>query len=209
MIYETVPPDRSICQGDIFRHVPRVDFSLASLPVVDGEQTHEQSWRDMEANAEVAAIMSVKSVAGIVITQDCDAQRSEYICLAQIDPFLAAIGQKDKTPKTPDRWQSLIVNQAKTNYRLFYLPVEATIAFNEAMVADFRIIVRVPRIDLENLKDQRVGTLNPTARAHFRESLSHYFRRYAYNEWYPLTKEQFEAYSAKCGEPVKAFPWQS
>jgi hypothetical protein len=29
-----------------------------------------------------------------------------------------------------------------------------------------------------------------------------------YNEWYPLTKDQFEAYSAHCEEPLEPFPWQ-
>lgn len=207
MIYESVAVDHAVSQGDIFRHVPRVDLSLAAIPMVDDEGTHQESWREIAPNSEVVAVLPVKSVTGIVITQNCDAQRGEYICLAQIVPFLSALNQATP-PKNPDKWQSLIIGQAKTNYRLYYLPADNTIGFSEPMVADFRIIVRVPRLDIENLKENRIGTLNKVAVEHFRESLSHFFRRYAYNEWYPLTKEQYEAYSARCGESVVPFPWQ-
>jgi len=40
------------------------------------------------------------------------------------------------------------------------------------------------------------------------EALAHFFRRYAYNEWYPLTKEEFAAYAADCPEPVAPYSWQ-
>lgn len=207
MIYETVPADHPILQGNLFRHVPRVDFSLATIPVVEDDGTHEERWADVPLNSEIAAVLAVKSVTGIVVTQNCDAQRGEYLCLAQVDPFLSALRQS-APPKNPDKWQSLIMAQAKANNRLFYLPADQTVGFAEPMIADFRIIVRVPRSDLENLRIHRVGTLNKVASEHFREALSHFFRRYAYNEWYPLTKDQFEAYSARCEEPVAPFPWQ-
>jgi hypothetical protein len=207
MIYETVAVDRPLLQGDIFSHVPRVDLSLTIIPVVEDDGTHEESWAEIVPNSEITAVLPVKSVTGIVITQNCDTQRGEYLCLAQVDPFLAALGQT-AAPKSPDKWQSLIVGQAKTNNRLFYLPADITVGFAEAKVADFRIIVRLPRIDLENFRAHRVGTLNKVASEHFREALSHFFRRYAYNEWYPLTKDQFEAYSTRCGESVQPFPWQ-
>jgi hypothetical protein len=207
MIYEPVVADRPVWQGDIFRHVPRVDLSLAALPVIEADGTHEESWHKLELNSEIAAVLSVKSVTGIVITQNCDAQRGEYICLAQVDPFLAVLHEATP-PKSADKWQSLIIKHAKTNSRLFYLPADEGVGFPEPMVVDFRIILRVPRLDLESFRDKRVGSLNKVSRDHFRESLSHFFRRYAYNEWYPLTKEQFEAYSRRCEESLEPFPWQ-
>lgn len=207
MIYEPVETGQGITQGDIFHHIPRVDLSLATLPVVEDEGTHEANWSEIAVRSEITAILSVKSVAGIVITQNCDAQRGEYLCLAQIDPFLAILGQS-APPKNADKWQSLIVQQAKTNPRLFYLPADEGVGFTEAMAADFRIIIRVARADLENLRGHRRGTLNHVSLGHFREALSHFFRRYAYNEWYPLTKEQFAAYASRCDEPLEPFPWQ-
>lgn len=207
MIYERVEAEREILQGDIFHHVPRVDLSLSTLPIVEDEGAHQANWSDVPVNSEVAAVLSVKSVTGIVITQNCDTRRGEYLCLAQVDSFLAVIGQ-NTAPKNPDKWQSLIVQQAKTNARLFYLPADEGIGFKEAMAADFRIIIRVARKDSENLRKHRGGVLNRVACEHFREALSHFFRRYAYNEWYPLTKEQFEAYASRSSEPVDGYPWQ-
>ena len=50
--------------------------------------------------------------------------------------------------------------------------------------------------------------LNAVAMEHFREVLSNFFRRYAFNEWYPLTTEEFKSYDEQCG-PVAPFDWQT
>jgi hypothetical protein len=120
---------------------------------------------------------------------------------------LTTIGQKDP-PKNHDKWQSLIIKKGREMPRLFYLPADTIPDFDKPKAADLRVILRVPRTDLETLREHRVCRLNAEAVEHFRETLAHYFRRYAFNEWYPLTKEQFEAYSTACPEPVKAYPWQ-
>lgn len=212
MIYDQVNPQSPIRQGDIFRRIPRVDLSLASLAVVDEDESYRKtSWRDALADNDngsaIAALLPIKPVDAIVITQNCDAARGEYLCLCQIDTFLLAIGQKDP-PKNSEKWQSLIVKKGREMPRLFYLPADSSLGFSEPMAADFRVILRIPRNDLDDLRDHRAGRLNETAFEHFRESLAHFFRRYAYNEWYPLTKEQFEAYAKACGEPVTPFRWQ-
>jgi hypothetical protein len=80
--------------------------------------------------------------------------------------------------------------------------------FAEPMVANFGIVIRVSRIDLEELRENRIGRLNDVAIAHFRESFSQFFRRYAYDEWYPLSKDQFDAYAADYSEAIKPYPWQ-
>jgi len=54
----------------------------------------------------------------------------------------------------------------------------------------------------------RVGRLNEVASEHFRERIGGFFRRYAYDEWYPLDKAEFEAYRKEKPEPVEPFDWQ-
>lgn len=39
------------------------------------------------------------------------------------------------------------------------------------------------------------------------ESIAQYFRRYPYDEWYPLTNEDFLEYNKEKG-PVEPFEWQ-
>lgn len=211
MIYEATTADEPIRQGDIFRRIPRVDLSLSTLAVIDDEDGARQvTWKEALEDggaAAITAILPVRAVDGIVITQNCDAVRGEYLCLCQIDEFLPAIGQKDP-PKSADKWQSLIVRKGREMPRIFYLPPHAATGFAQPMAADFRVILRIPRGDLESIRDHRVGRLNPEAANHFRETLAHFFRRYAFNEWYPLTKDEFAAYSAACPEPVKPYPWQ-
>jgi hypothetical protein len=79
------------------------------------------------------------------------------------------------------------------------------------MAADFRIVLRVPLRDLLEMRVQRVARLNEVAVQHFREMFSQFFRRYAYNEWYPLSKEEFEEYTKDKGdfdEPILPYDWQ-
>ncbi len=211
MIYESVKIDDPIRQGDIFRNVPRVDLSLADLVVVDDDDSRQTTWRDLvlegSATQGIAAVLPVKAVTAIVITQDCDAVRGKYLSLCQMDEYLTSIGQKDP-PKSPKKWQSLIVEQARTNPRLIYFPAAPEKGINERMAVDFRVILRLPRTDLEALRESRIGRLNPIATEHFRETLAHFFRRYAFNEWYPLTNEEFEEYAKERRELIEPYAWQ-
>ena len=209
MIYERVEAEAPICQGDLFVHVPRVDLSFGKLLLIDEdtEQPKEAAWDELNPRDRVAAVLPIISVAGVVVTQNCDAARGHYICLAQIDTFLEATGRT--APATPKKWKNLITENNRSSPRFFYLPADAEFGFAEPMVADFRIILRVPRADLATLRtNRRVGRLNTVATDHFRENLSYFFRRYAFNEWYPLTRDQFQAYVADSGETVDPYPWQ-
>jgi hypothetical protein len=213
MIYESVQIETPIKQGDIFRGIPRVDFSLSEVAIIDDDNTPRQvTWKDLLSengnSAVVSAVLPMKSVDAIVITQNCDAVRSEYLCLCQIDDFLETIGKKESPPSNSNKWQSLIISHSRTNLRYFYLPVDNQYGFNEKKAVDFRVILRIPRIDIETLKELRVCRLNTIATEHFRETMAQFFRRYPYDEWYPLTKEEYEAYTRAKDEYIKPFPWQ-
>jgi hypothetical protein len=212
MIYSPVSAEEPIRQGDIFRNVPRVDFTLSSLAVIDdNDELKATTWREVLGSPNrsnpISAVLAVKPVMAIVITQNCDAARGESLSLCQIEDYLTANGQ-EKPPKDAKAWQSLLMRTTRTNSRFFYLPVDARFGVQVKLAVDFRAVLPVPRKDLESLRDYRIARLNPIALEHFRESLSHFFRRYAYNEWYPLTAEEFKLYAAQVGEPVTAYDWQ-
>lgn len=210
MIYERVAAEEPIQQGDIFIHVPRVDISLSNLLLIDedAEQPKHVGWNELEPKEGMAAVLPILSVTGVVITQNCDAARAHYVCLAQVDSFLQATGKT--APASAKKWKNLILENSRSSSRFFYLPPDSEFGFAEPMAADLRIILRVPRADLETLRpSRRIGRLKNVAVDHFRENLSYFFRRYAFNEWYTLTREQFQAYAAECGESVEAYPWQA
>ena len=75
------------------------------------------------------------------------------------------------------------------------------------MGVDFQDVFTVPRLDLEELRRQRRGRLDGVAEAHFRERIAEFFRSYGYDEWYPLNREEFEAYERDHHGTVP-FPWQ-
>src|SRR5262249_46713708 len=144
-----------------------------------------------------------------VITQNCDAARGHSISLCEIDSYLT---EKEKAipPTTPKKWQSKIMEDVRKIPRLFYLPVDESVGIGERIAVDFRSVLRVRRLALEAMREPGMPRLNYVANEHFRETLAQFFRRYPVNEWYPLTKEEFEAYAeSKKPEPVKPYPWQS
>src|SRR5215475_1392442 len=113
MIYESANGDEPIKQGDIFNSIPRVDFLFATVAIMDGEEQREITWKDAIADSSVpvVAVLPVKPVTGIVITQDCDTVRGEYICLAEVADFATATGKT--FPTSAKKWQSLIKQHAK------------------------------------------------------------------------------------------------
>ncbi len=104
---------------------------------------------------------------------------------------------------------SLITKHARLNLKWFYLPADSSIGFTDKMAVDFHSVLRVSRTYLEqNLAQLRLGRLNQIATEHFRERLSEYYRRYPYDEWYPLDKAEYEEYRRSKPEPLEPFPWQ-
>jgi hypothetical protein len=223
MIYERVEPASPIQQGDIFRDVPRIDISLQDLTVL--ERTEENasfqalSWLDAidtegelvpsatdEEQPFLRALLPVSRVCAIVITQNCDALRAEDLSLCEIAP-LSQLNRSFANVTSPKRLSQMLTKQDSENVRWFYLPPDALMPFQERMGVDFRSVLRLPRVHLATMSELRVGRLNPLAYDHFREKLASFFRRYAYDAWYPLNKEEFEAYRSDYPD-IAPFPWQ-
>lgn len=202
MIYQFLPETAAIRQGDIFETIPRVDLSLAELNVVNERNEPEAvTWDTVRGSAEpLAVVVGLRPVWAIVITQDCDTIRVPDITLCEIKPVRDVL--RVGLPTTPKKWADLLRKQAVQNLKWFYLPPDPTIGFADRMAVDFLATLRVARPDLEAARYLRRGRLNDLADEHFRERLAEFFRRYPYNEWYPFTKDEFEAYRA--GLPQEA-----
>lgn len=211
MIYASVDATSPVQQGDIFRDIPWVDFSLQEMAILDEAAPTgltSTSWSQLlqEESDAFAAVLPVKRVSGIVITQTCDAARGTHVCLSRILPYVGVVGQG--TPVSALKWANLISRQSRDSLRHFYLPQDDSMGFRVRMAVDFRLVLPVKRVELEGMRGQRVGRLNELAYEHFRETLAQFFRRYPYNEWYPFTKAEFEAYVESRGEHAKPYPWQ-
>lgn len=207
MIYESTSPEVPIRQGDIFIGLPRIDLSLREIVLAHSEGDRVVSWQELAGNTEpVAIIVPVRPVAAIVATQDCDAARSHDITLCEIRGFREVEG-KSKDTTSPKSWKNIITQHARINQKWFYLPPDPAIGFKEKMAVDFLVTLRVAREDLEMLRSLRRGRLNATADEHFRERIGEFFRRYPYDEWYPLDGKELDEYK-KDYPDTRPFAWQ-
>lgn len=207
MIYDFPDPKEPIRQGDIFIGLPRFDFSLKRMPVVVDDHSEEWSWEDIAlAGKPVTTIISARPITSIVISQNCDTIRAPDINLCEIREFKDVEGKSKETKKAKS-WVKIIIQQARINQKWFYLPPDEKIGFQSKMGVDFLVTIRVPRLDLENLTHLRKGRLNNMAGEHFRERIAEFFRRYPYDEWYPLDNNEMEVYQREYPE-TKPYPWQ-
>jgi hypothetical protein len=141
-----------------------------------------------------------------VATQDCDALRGRDITLCEIESF-RAVEKKCQNTNSPKGWKNIITQHARINLKWFYLPPDPRLGFTDKMAVDFAVTLRVPRTELEQVRHLRRGRLNPIADEHFRERIGEFFRRYPYDEWYPLDPEELRVYQGDYPDAAP-FPWQ-
>jgi len=207
MIYDYPDQASPLRQGDIFLGLPRIDLSLQEVLLAETDGERIAKWEELAGQSQpVNIIVPVRSVAAIVATQDCDTVRSRDITLCEIREF-RNVERKSKDTSAPKKWKNIITQQARINQKWFYLPPDEVVGFADKMAVDFLVTLRVPRVDLESLRSLRKGRLNEIAEEHFRERIAEFFRRYPYDEWYPLNKEELEAYVTEYPD-AKPFPWQ-
>jgi hypothetical protein len=207
MIYEEVKHEDPIRQGDIFKGIPHIHYDPSNLFVVQEDETiksTEHNWADIYKAGEVRVIARVEPTYAIVASQDCDTQRDDFITFFKIDKIFDVSPEwkskfpKDKSPQNQLAWWvKQITKQAQVENKWFYLPPDKDLGLEERQAADFQSIIPVPLQFLnENKSILRVGRLNQEADEHFREKIAQYFRRYPYDGWYPLNKEEFDIYTS-------------
>jgi len=208
MIYDYPDKTVPIKQGDVFYPLPWAYLDLNGLLVLDKNGSIQfTNWKDVKARRDLVVNAPLNVTWAIVATQNCDALRSPMISLF-------AIGQLPEVtrltlPNSPRKWVDFITQKSRLNARWFYLPPDQRIGFNDRMAINFEIVLQLSRENLENYVDElRRGRLNEIAYEHYRESMAQYFRRYPYDEWYPLDKQEFEEYKREKRDS-KPFDWQS
>lgn len=209
MIYEFPNREEPIRQGDIFYPLPDLSLNLNEIPILgeDGEVA-VKNWDEVTVDdAPKPATVTLNKAWGIVASQDCDTVRAPTITFFVIEPLL----KHNTTPPTnPAKWVSWITERKRERQKLFYLPKDPRIGFEDRMLVVFEKVMQIARPPLEErISTLRRGRLNEIADEHYRESIAQFFRRYPYDEWYPLDKEELSAYAEeKAPEPVRPFSWQ-
>jgi len=199
MFYEFPASSAPIRQGDIFIDIPRVEFELSN-PLSVLEEDHKVSsisWEELvREKKDFAAVLGITLVPAIVATQSCDAQRRDYVTLCEVVEITKVKGFENVKEKNLRNVAKDLVKHNRDMPEIFYLPPDNNIGFCDRMTVNFSSTIRLYREDLEKLIENRKGKLNDTAYEHFREKLSHFFHRYAWNDWYILNKEELLAHGS-------------
>ena len=211
MIYEEVPEQNAIRQGDIFVGIPKINISFAKgLDVVtDQAKSQHRPWEEIiNRNEDITVTLGITLVSAIVISQDCDATRARDITFCEIKNLSEIFAPVEKK-SFANQINDVIIEESHKSPKWFYLPPHSKTSIDGKMAVDFFSTIRVPRLDLEQFKSQRIARLKEVAYEHFRERLSHFYHRYAWNEWYPLDKEEIKSYKhfAKL-KPEDFYDWQ-
>lgn len=209
MIYDFPSKEVRIRQGDIFLGLPRVDLSLDELSVLakDGE-IRECTWTVLAKSDGAPVIcIAVRSTAAIVVSQDCDITHGDAVTLCEIRRFQAVEGKSKDTSSTKS-WVRILTRQARQNQKWFYLPPDDGVGFTDKMAVDFGVTLRLSQVDLKRYIGLRKGRLNEVADEHFRERIAEYYRRYPYDEWYPLDMGELAIYR-KSYPDADPYPWQT
>jgi hypothetical protein len=214
LIYEKADSKEQIRQGDIFKSLPLVSVDPAAMRLIDeeaGQPRKPTEWNAENITEAVRVVASIQPVYGIVITQDCDAERDKYITFFLVDEYSEIVKNPtppQSNPADPKWWGKSFLKRARVQNKWFYLPANDEFGFEKKMAVDFQIAFQVRREFLMgNLDQLRMGRLKEVAWEHFREKVANYFRRYAYNEWYPLTPEELQVYQ-QTNPDAEPFPWQ-
>ena len=199
MYYDYPPSSDEIKQGDIFLDIPRVAFSFSELLSIVEEGKDKPvsiSWEEiLDKKKNVAAILGVDSVPAIVASQSCDAQSKEHITLCEIVELTEIRAFNNYEGWMSKRRAEQLVEQNRKMPGIFILSPDEQVGFSRRMAVDFSRTIGVYREDLKNFTAKRKGRLKKFACEHFREKLSHFFHRYAWDEWYILSKEELNAHS--------------
>lgn len=207
MIYTFPNVDEPIRQGDVFGDLPRVDVSVGEFTLLEGDCAVRADWAEVAETGEiVSAVFPVRPVKAIVATQDCDNIHGTDITLCEIRDFRDVYKQSKDTSKVKS-WVNILTQHARLNLKWFYLPPDDRVGLRDKSAVDFTITIRMQRVDLEGMRHLRKGRLNDVADEHFRERIAEFFRRYPYDEWYPLNADELAEYQDRHPE-AKPFPWQ-
>lgn len=209
--YNVSPEADPIRQGDIFYPVPYVtpiDLNSATYGYSEEVTAASSPWDAMKDKESLTVTLAVQPSWAIVVSQDCDV-RNPSISLCPIEP-LTNLGNNLPALDKKEKWATYITRDLRNMPGVFYLPESEKIGLTEKNYVNFGKVFQLDSTSLDGKKSNlRKGRLNDDADEHFREKLANYFRRYAYEEHYPLNKEELEAYEKKRGAVVsKRFSWQ-
>ncbi|MCD6556427.1 MAG: hypothetical protein J7K64_04465 [Bacteroidales bacterium] len=212
----------SLGQGDIFSYLPFFNINSSIVDVIfpgDEEPVYKETdlaeYVPSDSGVLKNVVTDVILKPGIVITQNCDVLRSDYISFCEIGRFDDI--ETSLNEKTSELNKLLFLTKKYAHQEKYFYLQDDDRFFSDRMAVDFSRIYQIKRTLLEKMINKRIASLGKIPLEHFRVKISNYFKRFAYDGWYMLNKDEFEAFYKYKQEKekrkneldlIKPFPWQ-
>ena len=216
-IYEKVKDGEGIRQGDVFRGIPKLNFTPEqdfNGTILDVGGSVRKEWsRLVDSNEPTKTPIIMEPTIGIVLTQDCDVTRNVRITLLEItenklhssyiDEKLEEAKNKGKRGKTEKNVVKSYFNRLKEAFdgpKMMYLPKDippegGSRVFKKNMQIMFESVLYIGSEQLKTMTSKfRLFRLNETALDHFRQKINAYFLRYAVNMHYVMDNREYNFY---------------
>lgn len=195
--YEKIPSSELLEQGDIFEDLPFLNITEPVIneviPEGSGIKYKEIKLKDyVSGKKKKNIVIPAKIGPGILISQNCDSSRDEFVSFCAIRPYAQL--EKNFSPNNENKQVKFLTKDYAHKAKYFYLPANLKNGFEDRMAVDFSSIHQIKTSLLQELIIKRKCRLSGLALDHFRVKLAHYFRRFAYNPWYVLNAKEFQTY---------------
>ncbi len=218
--YQKILESDNFSQGDIFLNLPflKLDTTKIIQVIAEGEDfKHKESdlldiTGDTDGYVKESVLVDAEIRPGIIITQNCDLFRTDYISYCAIKEY-----KSENVSAKEGRKENNIAKFSDEDKKTFFLPDDPKFDFSNKMFVDFSMIQQIHKDVMLGLIKNRRCTIDGLPLEHFRVKLSAYFKRYAYDKWYIFNKNEFSNYKnfkEAQGEPkeeldrIHPFPWQ-
>lgn len=225
--FYNIPSDiDKIDQGDIFISIPVIRLETNSIEQIIETESGDIQFKNMplstyipdESKKTNLVVSSIEWKTGIIITQSCDASRDEYLTFCEIKKIedVDKVYANDIANGEIKRKVKFLAKKEYVHqHKYFYLLQDPAFFDGEKMVIDFKTIFQVKKDIIENLQNKRIAKLSEIPLEHLRVKLANYFKRFAYDSWYILNKNEYDVYyteekkNANANELklVKPYPW--
>ena len=193
-MYAAFEQDTPLSQGDVINNVVLTYIPDISDPsfVVGDDVVQRDLTQPFDSQEDLIVLGQAIKSPVLILTQSCDIDNREYICVARIFPLNDSAYNQINSPKKKAEHIRRHYQQAGVRPTIYYLREVPEQNFPKSLASFLELhTVRKTENNLSYLKQNRILRLNPEAVEDLQFRIGYFFGRFAAtNDDYMLTDEE-------------------